>query len=133
MSGISNVVFLIIGLIILWIVASIPAYIAGKIVTSGKASFGDAMAATLGGVLVYAIVLFAVAYFLQPLVGASADVLALILAFVAWLAVYRASFDTGWLGAFGIAVLSLLVLIVLNAILGSLFGVAFPSIFPFPL
>ncbi len=133
MPEIPNVLFFVIGLIILWIIASIPAYIAGKIVTGGKASFGDAMAATLGGIIVYAIVLFGVTYFLQPIVGSSAGIWALILAFVAWLAVYRASFDTGWLGALGISVLSLLVFFVLNAVLGSALGVAFPGVFPYPL
>ncbi len=133
MVYIPNVLVTIIGLIILWIISSIPAYIAGKVVTGGKAGLGDAMAATLGGVIVYAIVLFGVTFFLQPFVGASSGIWALILAFVSWLAVYRASFDTSWLGALGIAILALLVFFVLNAVLGSILGVTFPGLFPYPL
>ena len=37
----------IIGLIILWIVVSIPVWIAGKAITGGKGTFGEAMLATL--------------------------------------------------------------------------------------
>ncbi len=114
-------------------ITSIPAYIAGKIVTAGRASFGDAMAATLGGVLVYAIVVFAVGYFLQPLVGASAGIWAVLLGFIAWLAVYRASFDTGWLGAFGIAIVAVLVVVAFNAMIGAALGVSFPLAVPFRL
>ena len=33
----------IVGLIILWIIVSIPVWLAGKAVTGGKATFGDAM------------------------------------------------------------------------------------------
>src|SRR3972149_6803747 len=130
-ATISNVIITIIGLIILWIIASIPAYLAGKAVTGGKASFGQAMGATLGGTIIYGIVLIGVTLFLGTLIGASAGFWALILGFIAWLAVYRASFDTGWLGALAIAVLSVFVFLILNILLGSLFGVALPDLFPF--
>ena len=42
----------IIGLIILWIIVSIPVWLAGEAVTGGKATFGDAMIATLFGPIV---------------------------------------------------------------------------------
>jgi hypothetical protein len=67
---------------ILWIVISIPVYFAGKIINVVKAHFGQAMDATLGGVLVY-IVLYGIAYFLGALLGHSAAILGLILALVA--------------------------------------------------
>ncbi len=43
---VSNVLFTIISLIILWIVVSIPVWLAGKAITGGKATFGDALLAT---------------------------------------------------------------------------------------
>ena len=54
----------IIGLIILWIIVSIPVWLAGKAVTGGKATFGEAMIATLFGPIVYAVTLFIVRYVL---------------------------------------------------------------------
>jgi hypothetical protein len=133
MVAISNIIVTIIGLIILWIIASIPVYIAAKALTGGRASFGAAMGATLGGVFVYGLVLIVVGFFLTALAVPGAGIWALILAFLAWLAVYRSAFHTGWLGALGIAIVAVIVFFVLNAILGALFGISFPDMFPFPL
>ncbi len=120
---------IIVGLIILWIIVSIPVYIAGKIVTSGEATIGDAMIATLFGPIVYAVTLFLVDFFLGALIGSSAYVWALILAFIAWVWVYKASFKTGWLGALAIAILAILVFAVLSFIFGLLLGVVVPAPF----
>ncbi len=120
---------IIVGLIILWIIVSIPVYIAGKIVTSGEATIGDAMIATLFGPIVYAVTLFLVDFFLGALIGSSAYVWALILAFIAWVWVYKASFKTGWLGALAIAILAILVFAVLSFIFGLLLGVIVPAPF----
>ncbi len=124
----------IVGLVILWIIVSFPVYLAGKAVTAGKASYGDAMVATLFGPIVYVIVLFAVDFFLGSLIGSSAYFWALILAFIAWLAVYKSAFGTGWLAALGIAVLAVIVFFFLNIVLAAVFGITFPGeFFPSPL
>ncbi|MGA3192784.1 MAG: hypothetical protein ABSD73_09790 [Candidatus Bathyarchaeia archaeon] len=117
-----SLVVLIIGLIILWIIVSIPAYLAGKVVTSGRSTFGEAMLATLFGPIVYAVTLIVVDYFLGAIIGGAASVIALILAFIAWVWVFKASFKTGWLGGLGIAILSVIVFWILSIILGFLFG-----------
>ena len=127
----SNILVTIVGLVILWVLVSIPVYISGKIITGRTTSFLSAMAATLGGPLVYGIVLFASTFFLGVFLGGSALVLGLILAFIAWLAVYRAAFQTGWLGALAIAVLALVLFIVINAVLGAVFGAFSPDLFPY--
>lgn len=121
----------IVGLLVLWIVVSIPVYFAGKVVKKGRASFGEAMAATLGGVVVYYIVFFVVSVALGAVVGPSAGVIALVLGFLAWLAVFRGSFHTSWLGAVGIVVLAWIILTVIDFILVLIFGVKFPDFFPF--
>lgn len=59
----------IIGLAILWIVISIPAWVAGKTITGGKSTFGDAMVATLFGPIIYIVTLIAVDFFLEALIG----------------------------------------------------------------
>ena len=121
----------LIGLIVLWIVISIPVYFAGKAIKGRGAGFGRAMWATLGGVIVYYVVYFVVALFLGAVIGPSADVIALLLALVAWLAVFRGAFHTSWLGAIGIVVIAWLILLVLDFVLSVAFGVQFPDFYPF--
>jgi hypothetical protein len=127
----SGLLFLLVALVILWIIVSIPVYFAGKAVTGGKAHFGEAMGATLGGGLAYFVVYYGVVIFLGPLLGGSTAILALILAFIVWLAVYRASFDTGWIGALGIVIVGWLILLILDFFLVQFFGVTFPDFIPF--
>jgi len=119
----------IIGLIILWIIVSIPVWLAGKAVTGGKATFGDAMIATLFGPIVYVVTLIIVGYFLGTLIGSTAYIIALILALIAWIWVYKASFRTSWLGGIGIAILAWVIFVVISIIFGALFHVAVPGTF----
>ena len=119
----------IIGLIILWIIVSIPVWLAGKAVTGGKATFGEAMIATLFGPIVYAVTLIIVDYFLGALIGSTAYIIALILAFIAWIWVYKASFKTGWLGGIAIAILAVIIFAVISIILGAIFGLVVPAPF----
>jgi hypothetical protein len=116
----------IVGLVILWIIVSIPVYIAGKVVTAGESTIGDAMVATLFGPIVYAITLFVVDFFLGELIGSSAFIWALILAFIAWVGVFKASFGTGWLSALAIALLAILVFAAISVIFGTFLGVMIP-------
>jgi len=116
-------------LIILWIVVSIPVYIAAKAVTGGKAGLGQAMIATLLGPIVFALVQYIAISFLGFLGVGSVSLLALVLAFIAWLWVYKSSFHTGWLQAFGIALLAIVVFFVLSLIIGILVPIAIMIIF----
>ncbi len=125
----SSLIFAFVSLIILWIIISIPVWIAGKAITGGKATFGDALLATLAGPIIYAVVTFLVDFFLSALIGSTAFVFGFILALIAWIWVYKASFQTGWLKAILIAILAWVMFIVLNFIVGALFGVAYPSPF----
>ena len=119
----------ILGLIILWIVVSIPVWIAGKVATGGKASFGDALVATLVGPIVYFLVNLVVVFLLSSVLGSAALVFGYILALIAWVWVYKASFETSWLQAVLIAILAWLVFIGLSVLVGTLFGVMYPSPF----
>jgi hypothetical protein len=126
-----GLITILVGYIIFWIIISIPVYVAGKILTAGKATFGEAMLATLLGPVIYVIVLLLVNFFLGAIAGQSASIWAYILAFIAWIWVFKASFKTNWLAGLGIAILAVVILIVLNILLGSLFGTAIPgSFFP---
>jgi hypothetical protein len=126
----TDLIILLGAFVVIWIIASFPAYLAGKMVTGGRATFGEAMGATLGGVVVYALTIILVGFLLGAVIGPTALVWGVILGFVAFLGVYKSAFHTGWLGAFGIAVISVIVAVVLNLIVGALFGVSFPASLP---
>lgn len=87
------------------------------------------MVATLAGPIIYFVVLVGVDFFLGTLIGSGAFIFALILAFIAWIWVYKSSFGTSWLGGLGIAILAVIILAVMSVILGALFGLAVPASF----
>ena len=127
---VTNLLVTLVGLIILWIVVSIPVWLAGKAATEGKATFGDALLATLAGPIVYFVIYFIVGYFLGAIIGvAIAFALAYILALIAWIWVFKASFQTGWLRAVLIALLAWVIYIILSIVIGYIFGITYPSPF----
>ena len=130
-TTLSGLLTFLVGLLVLWVVVSIPVYFAGKMINKGNAHMGQAMGATLGGIVVYFIVLYGVAFLLGALLGPSAAILGSILAVIAWLAVYRASFATNWIRALGIVVVAWLILLVLDFLLVALLGISIPKFFPF--
>lgn len=125
----TEILVTILSLIILWIITSIPAWLAAKAITSGRATFGQALLATLAGPIVYFIVIFLVNFLLGGVIGSGGFVVAYILALIAWIGVYKASFRTGWLAAIGIGILAWVIYIILSVLLGALFGIAYPSPF----
>lgn len=82
-SGVTilDIVAIAVALFVVWIIVSIPAWIAGKAVTGGKATFGEAMLATLLGPIVYIIVLIAVDLLLGGLLGSTGYIVAFVLPF----------------------------------------------------
>ena len=127
--SLTSLLVAIIGLIILWIIVSIPVWLAGKAVTGGKATFGEAMLATLFGPIVYAVTLVVVDFLLGGVIGSAGYIIALILAFIGWIWVYKASFKTGWLGGIAIAILAVIIFAVISIVFGALFGLVVPAPF----
>ena len=127
--SLTSLLVAIIGLIILWIIVSIPVWLAGKAVTGGKATFGEAMLATLFGPVVYAVTLVVVDFLLGGVIGSAGYIIALILAFIGWIWVYKASFKTGWLGGIAIAILAVIIFAVISIVFGALFGLIVPAPF----
>ena len=117
----------LIGLVIIWAVLSLPVYVAAKIVTGGKATLLAAMGATLLGPIVYFITVILAAFSLGVIIGFAAAPVALVIAFIAWLAVYKAVFSTGWLGAFLIAFIAAIVFVIIALIITALLGPAVPN------
>lgn len=107
-------------------------YVAGKLITDGNSDFGDAMGATLGSAIAYILVLRGGTFLLSFLVApAFAVVVSFLLALAIWVAVYSAAFDTSWLGGLAIAIVGWAVLVVIDMVLVSLFGVGIPKFYPF--
>ncbi len=131
-SGVSllDILAIAVALFIAWIIVSIPAWIAGKLVTKGKATFGQAMLATLLGPIVYVIALVVLDLLLGGVFGSIGYIVAFVLAFIAWIWVYKSIFNTGWLGGLAIAILAIIVFIVLLIIIGILLVGIMPNLLP---
>jgi hypothetical protein len=128
----------IIGLLVLWIIVSIPVWVAAKILTMGRVSFSRAMLVTALGPIVSAIVFFLFAALLTAIVGDSTlpVIIGLIVAFIAWIGVFKRGFHTGWLRALGIAILAIIVFAVIGFIISLLMQAIVPEappITPIPL
>ncbi|MFN4336629.1 MAG: hypothetical protein ACK4FV_03475 [Candidatus Nitrosocaldus sp.] len=95
----------------LWIIISIPVYISAKILTAGRVRFIHTMGATALGPILYTGVMLVSAALLSDILGTNAIIPAMVLAFLAWLWVYKNIFKTSWKQAFGIALLALIVFI----------------------
>jgi hypothetical protein len=126
----------IIGLIALWIIVTIPVWIAAKILTLGRAKFTRAMLVTATGPIVYAIVFFISAAVLTVALGDPTvpAIIAFILAFIAWIGVFKKGFDTGWIRALAIAILATIVFAVIGVIITLIIQAIVPgapSITPF--
>ena len=81
--SLTGLIVTLVGLIILWIVVSIPVWLAGKAMTGGKGTFGEALLVTLVGPIVYFIASLLVGLFLSAVIGFAAFALGYILALVA--------------------------------------------------
>ncbi|GBC72831.1 hypothetical protein HRbin04_00226 [archaeon HR04] len=125
MDVLASIIF-VVTLVGLWAAVSIPVYISAKILTAGRVRLIHAMGATALGPIVYAGVVLVSVGLLGSILGAQASIPAMILAFISWLWVYKSIFKTGWIRAFGIAVLAVIVFIALALI----FSLAMSMIMP---
>ena len=119
--GSATLVGFIILFIIYLIIVGFILWVAGEIVVGRKVTFGESLAvAGTGTFLVGAVITF-----LPSLFG-------LLLGALIFLLLVKHYFKTGWLGALGVAIMAVVVIVVLTFILGAvlvgaLFG--FPKIF----
>ena len=127
---VGTIIALIPTLLGLWIIVSIPVYLAARVVTGGVVRFTQAMGATILGPAAYlAVITFSTAI-LGSIVGGIATLPAVILALLVWLWIYKASFKIGWLTAIGIAVLAIIVFIVASFAIVFAMGMLMPGTTP---
>jgi hypothetical protein len=128
----------IVGLIAMWIIVTIPVWIAAKVLTLGKAKFTRAMLVTAVGPVVYAIVFFLSVAVLTVALGGQTipAIIAFILAFIAWIGIFKKGFDTGWIRALAIAILATVVFAVIGIVITLIIQAIVPGappITPIPL
>lgn len=113
-----EIVGILIALIVIWIIVSLPVYLAAKIVRGSKATLGRAMLATLFGPIVFILVILFASALLSEL-GVASFFFPVAIAFIAFLGVYKSLLKTGWLGAFGIAIIATVILAIAVLILST--------------
>jgi hypothetical protein len=96
----ASIIIAIISLVIIWAIVSVPVWISAKIITSCRARFGRVMLVTAAGPIVYALVLIISTSFLSLAIGNRSSLIVsigLVLAFLAWIYVFKRGFETGWI------------------------------------
>ncbi len=104
--GIQILVNIIVLAPVLWISGRL---LAGK----DKARFIDALWITILGTLLY----FVFNYFVAGSLGGITSIIASIIVFIIWLGLVKHFFDCGWLKAFAITIIAVIVLIVIGILL----------------
>jgi hypothetical protein len=121
-SIIAFIIIVIISLVITWTIVSVPVWISAKILTSGRARFGHAMLVTAAGPIVYALVLIISISFLSVAIGNRSPIvvsMGYVLAFLAWIYVFKRGFETSWLVGVGIALLAIIVFVIIGIAIAS--------------
>jgi hypothetical protein len=111
----------IVALILGWIITTIPVYLAAKLFGS-DASFLRAMGAVLLSEIVSVIIIIIFVFISIAYKSFILSISGLIIDFIAVLGVYKSMFNVGWGAAFGIIIVSIIIVIIFNLIL-SLFGI----------
>jgi hypothetical protein len=116
----ASIILAIISLVIIWAIVSIPVWISAEILTSGRARFGRAMLVTAAGPIVYALVLIISTSLLSLAIGNRSPLImsvGLVLAFLAWIYVFKTGFETGWIRGAGIALLAIIVFVIVGVVI----------------
>jgi len=120
MIDIASIIIVITSLVIIWALVSIPVWISAKIFLSRRASFGRAMLVTAVGPIIYALILFISTTIITAVGNRSLITsLGVILAFLAWLYVFKKGFETGWIRAMAIAIIAIVVFVMIGVAIDS--------------
>jgi len=110
----ADAVLSILSFIVLWVLISLSLYFASRL-TGVRTSFGSAMVTSL---------LAAIAFFLVDMIFSliGLHAIGVLLGIIAVLFVIKSRERIGWLHALGISVLTIIILVIILAVLGVLFG-----------
>lgn len=121
---------------IIWVIVSIPVWISAKILRAKQTKFTRAMLVTAVGPIVYGIVLYVSTKLLVSLSSSSSSLSSLlsigrsplpslntmvgiVIAFVAWIYVFKRAFQTSWIRALGISVAAVIIFVIVGTIISS--------------
>src|SRR5215469_2906782 len=133
MVDLAWIIIAITSLIIIWAIVSIPVWISAKILLSRRANFGRAMLVTAVGPIVYAVVLIISTTIISLATGNRLSLitsLGVVLAFLAWIYIFKRGFETGWIRATTIAIVAILVFVVIGVAIGSFTHLIVPNVTP---
>ena len=122
MVDLAWIIIAITSLIIIWAIVSIPVWISAKILLWRRANFGRAMLVTAVGPIVYAVVLIISTTIISLATGNRLSLitsLGVVLAFLAWIYIFKRGFETGWIRATTIAIVAILVFVMIGVAIGS--------------
>lgn len=112
LGNISTVLALIIGLVVLWVVASVPIYFSSKLLVHDRSEFGRALTATFVAAFIF--VIFSIVF--VPFIPIFGALVGFVLILLVLLPVYR----IGLARAFVLAVVAFVVFVVLSLLLALL-------------
>jgi hypothetical protein len=108
---------------ILWVIVSIPVWISAKILRAKQTKFTRAMLVTAVGPIVYGIVLYVSTRLLASIgrspVPSINTMVGIVIAFVAWIYVFKRAFQTGWIRALGISVAAVIIFVIVGILISS--------------
>ncbi|PYB69052.1 hypothetical protein DMB44_00825 [Thermoplasma sp. Kam2015] len=106
---IGDFIAFVIAIVITLIIASVPVWLAGKIV-SRRSTFGQAMAATLLSLIIFYIFFFIFSLF-TPFIG-------VIFGFIGSLWVFKEVYSIGWIDALSLAIIAIFIAVIISLLLG---------------
>lgn len=133
MTDLASTIIDIILLVIIWAIVSIPVWISAKIFALRSASFGRAMLVTVAGPIVYVLVLIISTSIISLAIGNRLKLitsLGVVLAFLAWIYVFKRGFETGWIRAAAIAIVAIIVFVIIGVAIASVTHLFLPNIPP---
>ena len=127
------IVITIASLFILWAIVSVPVWISAKILRAKQAKFTRAMLVTAFGPIIYGIVYFVSTRMLSSVLlpaGNSVNMIGIVIAFIAWIYVFKRGFKTGWIRALGITIAAIVVFVIIDVIISTTISHTQPQLSP---
>ncbi|KAA8922734.1 MAG: hypothetical protein F6Q11_03490 [Thermoplasma sp.] len=106
---IGDFIAFVIAIVLTLIIASVPVWIAGKLV-SRRSTFGQAMAATLLSIIIFYVFFFIFSLF-TPFIG-------IIFGFIGSLWVFKEVYGIGWIDSLALAIIAIFIAVVISLLLG---------------
>lgn len=112
----TNLVFGIVWFFVELLILTVVLYLAGRIVVGGKrALFSDAFIIALLGTVLSALFVAFVPY----------SLIAILLSIFVWLLLIKRFYETGWLGAIAVGIISVIIFIAVLVLIALVFGILY--------